>query len=184
MMLTVMRNHLFMEKAYLIHEVMQRYYRMLKACQMEEEDVYQSLSLRLLESLDAYDSGVNPNLDAYLRQRLEYEMLHLALPSRRFGISYAPRKTRLQIFSLDELEMNRMLSELSVQGDPSFYFWLKLEIASLPDAQRMAVNSLLNGKRLHCSNKALQSARAQIRVQMENGDSRLLSKIRKEDCCA
>ena len=80
--------------------------------------------------------------------------------------------------------MNRMLSELSVQGDPSFYFWLKLEIASLPDAQRMAVNSLLNGKRLHCSNKVLQSARAHIRVQMENGDSRLLSKIRKEDCCA
>lgn len=69
-MLTAMRNRLFIEKARLIHEVMQRNYRMLKACQMEEEDVYQSLSLRLLEALQAYDSGINPNLDAYLRGRL------------------------------------------------------------------------------------------------------------------
>ena len=161
-MQTAIRNAYFTEKAHLIEEVMRRHYRMIRACRMEEEDVYQSLSLRMLEDLDAYLVDRNPNLDAYLRQRLGYEMFHLALPSRRYGIPGAPKMARLEILSLDAPERSTAVTRLAHQLDPAFSFWLKNEIASLQDGERAALKGFLWGKKFRCTNKALQSARAQI----------------------
>lgn len=161
-MQTAIRNAYFTEKAHLIEEVMRRHYRMIRACRMEEEDVYQSLSLRMLEDLDAYLVDRNPNLDAYLRQRLRYEMFHLALPSRRYGIPCAPKVAQLEILSLDAPERSTAVTRLAHQLDPAFSFWLKNEIASLQDAERAALKGFLWGKRLRCTNKALQSARVRI----------------------
>lgn len=161
-MQTAIRNMYFMEKAHLIKETMGKHYRMIKACRMEEEDVYQSLSLRMLEDLDAYRAELNPNLDVYLRQRLGYELFHLAQPSRRYGIPCAPKMAQLQIFSLDAPGRSETFSQMVHPVDPVFSFWLKNEIASLQDAERAALQSFLRGRRLRCTNKALQSARVHI----------------------
>ena len=69
---------------------------------------------------------------------------------------------QLEIRSLDAPERSTAVTRLAHQLDPAFSFWLKNEIASLQDGERAALKGFLWGKKFRCTNKALQSARAQI----------------------
>ena len=77
-------------------------------------------------------------------------------------MSCAPKVAQLENRSLDAPERSKAVTRLAHQLDPVFSFWLKNEIASLQDAERTALKGFLWGKRLRCTNKALQSARVRI----------------------
>jgi len=100
-MLQSERNRLFEEKIPLIDQVVKKHQARIAISGLCREDVWQDLALKMLCLLDGYDPGKCPNLDGYLVQQLNYEVLRLTVPSERYGIPHAPRKKNFRVFSLD-----------------------------------------------------------------------------------
>lgn len=80
------RNRLFEEKQSLIDQVMNRRRSLIEGYGLCKEDVRQELALEMLRALDAYDPARCPNLDAYLVQRMNYKLLGMLSPGKRYGI--------------------------------------------------------------------------------------------------
>ena len=97
------RNRLFEEKQPLIDQVINRRRSLIEGYGLCKEDVRQDLALGMLRALDTYDPARCPNLDAYLVLRLNYELLRMLPPSKRYGVPYAPRKKGFRVDSLDAM---------------------------------------------------------------------------------
>jgi hypothetical protein len=156
------RNYLFEEKAYLVNVTMNKHYPLIRACRMEEDDVYQQLSLRLVNAIEKYDSALCPNMDAYLMLQLRYELLHMRASSKRTGVVGAPEKY-FTLVSLDAKEAAGYSAQAPGYEDPSDVLWLEREISNLPADQGRALSRLLSGERVSSRNKALQAAQQRIR---------------------
>lgn len=159
------RNYLFEEKEYLVNVTVNKHRRLIRACRMEEDDVYQELSLRLLQALDKYDAGKCPNLDAYLMLQLRYQLWNMSACSKRTGVPGAPKKG-FSLLSLDAPNENGLAIQVPVYDEKPNVLWLEQEIDALPSVQRKTVFRLLSGKRVSCTNKALIAARRRIRQQL------------------
>ena len=159
------RNYLFEEKAYLINVTMNVHYPLIRACRMEEDDVYQQLSLRMVKALDKYDPAKCPNMDAYLMLQLRYELLNMKVCSKLTGVAGAPRKG-FSLLSLDARNAAGYPLVAPAYSDASNVLRLEREIDSLPSEQRSVLSRLLSGKRVNSKNKALQAARLRIRNRM------------------
>ncbi len=159
------RNYLFEEKAYLVNVTMNKHYRLIRACRMEDDDVYQQLSLRLVNALDKYDSSRCPNMDAYIMLQLRYELWNMKAGSKRTGVACAPKKS-FSLVSLDAKEAAGYPARTPAYSDTSNVLWLEREIDSLPHEQKSVLSRLLSGRRVSSNNKALQAARLRIRNRM------------------
>lgn len=155
------RNYLFEEKEYLVNVTMNKHHRLLRACRMEDDDVYQELSLRLLEALDKYDAAKCPNIDAYLTLQLRYRLLNMRACGKLTGIPGAPKRG-FSLLSLDARDKNCFMIQIPTYDEKPNVLWLEQEIASLPPVQRGTLNRLLSGKRVPCNSKALIAARRHI----------------------
>ena len=80
------RNYLFEEKVYLVNVTMNKYRGLIRACRMEDEDVYQELSLRLLNAIADYSPAKCPDMDAYLMLQMRCCLLNLKAHSKRAGV--------------------------------------------------------------------------------------------------
>ena len=183
-MLQDTRNAKFEEYYGLIDAVMRKNYGLIKMCGIAEDDVHQDLSIRMLEALGRYDSALNPNITAYLKQQLKYELLGMAAPSKRFGIPGAPRKKPFSVLSLDAENAQGQSIIIPCSDESPSTIWLKDEIAALPDNQRAAILNRLVGKRTHCDNKALRSAQRNIRTKMDDIGLSILPERREGTACA
>lgn len=159
------RNYLFEEKEYLINVTVNKHRGLIRACCMDVDDVYQELSLRLLEALDEYDADKCPNLDAYLTLQLRYRLMNMKACCKLTGVAEAPKKG-FSLLSLDALDENGLAMQVPVCDDKPNVLWLEQEIDALPSVQRKTVFRLLSGKRVLCTNKALKAARRHIREQL------------------
>jgi len=159
------RNYLFEEKAYLVNVTMNKHHALIRACRMEDDDVYQQLSLRLLDAIGKYDQAKCPNMDAYLTLQLRYELLNMKACSKRTGIPGAPRKG-FSLLSLDTKAAAGYPAQAPGYNDPSNVIWLEQEILALPTEQKGVLSQLLSGKRVAGSNKALKAARLRIRERL------------------
>jgi len=164
-MTTEDRNYLFEEKAYLINVTMNKHRALIRACRMEADDVYQQLSIRLLNAIDKYDWTKCPNMDAYLMVQLRYELLYIKTCSNRTGVTGAP-KMGFSLLSLDAMNAAGYQVQDPGYGALSNFVWLEQKILSLPAAQNRAISGLLSGKRISCNNKALKAARLRIKNQL------------------
>lgn len=95
------RNRLFEEKQPLIDQVMNRRRSLIEGYGLCKEDVRQELALEMLRALDVYDPARCPNLDAYLVQRMNYKLLQMLSPGKRYGIPNAPKKKGFRVDSLE-----------------------------------------------------------------------------------
>ena len=71
------RNYLFEEYAYLVNAAMNEHHALIRVCRMEDDDIYQELSLCLLEALGRYDSGKCSSVEDYLKAELHSHLLNL-----------------------------------------------------------------------------------------------------------
>lgn len=161
-----LRNQQFAEKFELIDKVIRRHYRLIQACRMSVEDLRQDLSVRMLKDLERYQALLCPNLDAYLWQRMGFEILHLAMPAKRYGIPGAPPHRLFCVLSLDAANENGQTLAVPCQDESLAVLWLQHEIAALPDKQRIVMNRLLSGEQIRSGNKALKAARRRIKARM------------------
>lgn len=154
----VIRNQLFEEHSALIDKTMNRYYGMIRACRLCQEDVRQELALQMLLRLEDYDPLRCPNLAAYLSLYLRYALLELTLPGKRYGISHLPVQQKAPVISLDD-----SCCHIPCSQDPYDAMEIWDEIHALPPVQRTVIHRLLYGERLHCTNKALAASRKHLR---------------------
>ncbi len=152
------RNQLFEEQSALIDKTMNRYYGMIRACHLCQEDVRQELALQMLLCLEEYDPLRCPNLAAYLVLYLRYALLKLALPSKRYGIPYLPTEQKVSVVSVDD-----NCCHIPCSWDPYDAVEIWDEVYALPPVQQAAIRRLLYGERLHCTNKALAASRRHLR---------------------
>ena len=159
------RNYLFEEKEYLINVTMNKHRGLIRACRMEEDDVYQELSIRLLEALVEYDPAKCPNMDAYLMLRLRYRLWNMKACSKLTGVSKAPKKG-FSPLSLDVRNAAGFTIQVPFYDERPNVLWLEHVIDSLPSDQRHTVFRLLSGTRVAYNNKALIAARQHIRERL------------------
>ena len=160
------RNYLFEEKEYLVNVTVNKHRRLINACRIEEDDIYQELSLCLLESLDKYDEKKCCNLDAWLTLQLRYRLLNMKSCGKLTGVPFAPRKG-FSVLSLDSKNAAGFSIQIPVFDEASNVLWLEQEINSLPILQKDAISRLLGGKRVPCNSKALIAARKHIKQRLE-----------------
>jgi len=159
------RNYLFEEKTHLINNTMHRHRALIRACRMEDADVYQQLSLRLINALNKYAPAKCPNIDAYLMLQLRYELLEMKAGSKLTSVTGSPKKG-FSLISLDAREMAGYPVEDFVHAEPSHLLWLENEINTLPATQKSAISRILSGRRIFSNNKALRAARFRIKERL------------------
>ena len=163
------RNYLFEEKAYLVNVTMNKHRGLLRACRMEDDDVYQELSLRLLDAIGKYDPDKCPNMDAYIMLRLRYHLWNLKACSKRTGVVGAPKKG-FALLSLDAKAADGFSLPAPAVTENTGVLWLEQEIDALPKVQKSVLSRFLSGARVSSNNKALVAARLYIRQRLEFSD--------------
>jgi len=153
-MTTEDRNYLFEEKAYLVNATMNRYNTLVRACHMEDEDVYQQLSLRLLCAIGEYDPAAYPEWDAYLTGQLYDELLNM---KAREGFS---------LVSLRATGSAGCRTQKTNCCELSNVTWLEQEIDSPPVSQKSILSRLLSGE-ISTTNKVLRAVRLRISKRLE-----------------
>jgi len=160
------RNYTFEEKRYIIGNVMYRKAAMIRAARLDRDDVYQELSLRMLQLLDAYDPERCCNLDAYLTEMLKYHLYSLNRGSKRAGMPEAPRYG-VSMLSLNKENRFGHCLEIPAEDTDSSPEWVENEIDALPKKQRAVIDRLLSGARVSPQNKSLRAARLRLRNRLE-----------------
>ena len=160
------RNALFCEKEYMIPQTIRKHHLLLSACRLSDNDVYQELAIRLLESLDRYKPEKCENLDAYLMLQLKYRLLHMKDCSRLYGIPLAPRRNFF-VISLDTPDYYGNPRDWASTDNFQNPAWIEREIELLPTEQKNTLNRLLAGERISCRNKSLLAARIHFRSLLE-----------------
>lgn len=163
------RNYLFEEKNHFINVTLNKHRGLIRACRMEEDDVYQELSLCLLKALEEYNPVKCANMDAYLMLKLRYQLWNMKACSKRTGVARAPKKG-FSLLSLDAPCADGLSLQIPVYDEQSNVVWLEQEVDSLPSVERHAVFRLLSGERVAHNNKALIAARRRIKGQLEIED--------------
>lgn len=167
-MTTTSRNVQFEEHYDLIGQVMKQHHKLIQAARLSAEDVRQDLSIRLLETLGKFDPQYGKSLKNYIRQELGFAILAMVVPSKRYGVTLAPKQASFQVVSLDAVCEGHPEDMPSHDDRPLFAcILIQDEIAALPDDERAAINNLLYGERVHCDNKSLVKARRSLQKRLD-----------------
>lgn len=161
------RNAKFEEHLGLIDQVIHEHHGIIRSARLSKEDVRQDLSIMMLEALEEYDPKAGLSLETYISQELSYGIMNMVAPSKLYGVPWAPQQQPFQVVSLDSVNDNGKSMDVSILDERPACIWIQDEIASLPDAQRAAINKLLYGERVHCNNKSLLKARRYLQKRMD-----------------
>lgn len=96
------RNALVLSYLWCIDSVIRQNYSLMQAAHLDQDDVYQSLALRLIHAVERYKPGAR-SLKGYIFTQLKYELLNCKSARRRYGFSSAPYDLRGAIVSLEAL---------------------------------------------------------------------------------
>jgi len=118
---------LFEEHQNLIQSMIRRNRPLLAALHLEDEDVAQDLSIRVLSAIERFDSERSESLAAHITCSLQYEILDMKRRYKPHGVTGVPKDKRMKFLYLD-----------AVQTDGSIY-----EIPSYDDTSAFEVSELL-----------------------------------------
>ena len=105
------RNELVEKYLWCIDTVIRKNRPLMRAAQMEYDDVYQQLALRLIKAVAGYDPEKG-RLEQHIFAQLKYELLSCRSAYRLCGMTGAPHSFRKShIISIDTLSENSGLYE-------------------------------------------------------------------------
>lgn len=90
-------------EAYLpcIKDVMRSNRKLIRAFNLDEDDVSQQLAIRLIKAVETFDPEKG-DMETHIKAQLRYELLDCRSAYRRYGITNAPKSLGGVIVSLDE----------------------------------------------------------------------------------
>ncbi len=94
------RNRIVEENLYRIDRAISRNWSLIEAANLDRDDVYQQLALRMIRAVDTFDPEKG-ELGKHLHAQLQYEMLNCKDSRRRYGFTGAPRDLRGAVISLE-----------------------------------------------------------------------------------
>ncbi len=99
----VERNNLVESYLWCIDSVIRQNYGLIRAANLNQDDVYQFLALRLIRAVELYKPGAK-SMKGYIFSQLKFELLNCKSAKRRYGFSAAPHDLRNAVVSLEALE--------------------------------------------------------------------------------
>lgn len=128
------RNEEFLKHQGLINIAIKKNYPLLKALQLDIEDVRQELSTRLLIRIEKYDPSRSVSMSTYLSHSLQYEILNIKKKHKAHGVTCYNQGTPLQFLHLDQIRSNGYGYEVPISDDTSGCEIYEL-LAGLTDAE-------------------------------------------------
>ena len=105
------RNALVEKHLWCIDTVIRKNRPLMRAAQLEYDDVYQQLALRLIKAVAGFDPQKG-TLQQHIFAQLKYELLNCKSACRLCGLTGAPKEYRKRdMVSLDALSENSPLYE-------------------------------------------------------------------------
>lgn len=92
------RNELVEKYLWCIDTVIRKNRPLMRAAQMEYDDVYQQLALRLIKAVAGFDPQKG-TLQQHIFAQLKYELLNCKSACRLCGLTGAPKEYRKEIWS-------------------------------------------------------------------------------------
>lgn len=96
------RNKLVEEYLWCIDTVIRQNRLLLELANLDRDDVYQDLAIRLIRAVGGYDPSKG-RLEKHIFCQLEYELLNCKCARKRYGFKDAPYDLRGTVISLDSL---------------------------------------------------------------------------------
>ena len=99
-MTTEERNVLVMEHIGAVRWTIRRNRALIQSARLDQEDVFQQLTVRMIQAIDHYDADKG-SLSQHIFAQLQYELLNCKAGARISGIHGAPYHARNLVVSLD-----------------------------------------------------------------------------------
>ena len=105
-MTTSQRNSLVQKYLWCIDSVMRQNGSLIRAAHLDQEDVYQSLALRLIRAVELYDPDMENghSLENYIFMSLRYEMRTCSSARAMYGFRDAPHYLPNAVVAISALE--------------------------------------------------------------------------------
>ncbi len=97
------RNALVENYLWCIDSVIRQNKTLVIGAHLDREDVYQSLALRLIQTVKRYDPSKGRSLKGYIFDQLKYELLSCCSPQAKYGFRDAPYHLYDAVVSMDSL---------------------------------------------------------------------------------
>lgn len=97
----VERNRIVVENLHRINKTIRKNWTMVKAAQLDCDDVYQQLAIRLIRAVETFDPDKG-ELTQHINAQLQYELLNCKDSKKRYGFTGAPRDLRGAVISLED----------------------------------------------------------------------------------
>ena len=101
-MTTEERNVLVMEHIGAVRWTIRRNRALIQSARLDQEDVFQQLTVRMIQAIDHYDADKG-SLSQHIFAQLQYELLNCKAGARISGIHGAPYHARNLVVSLDAI---------------------------------------------------------------------------------
>lgn len=100
------RNSLVQEYLWCIDSVIKQNYSLIKAAHLDQDDVYQSLALRLIRAVELYDPNREggKTLKNYIFMSLRFALRTCSSSRAQYGFREAPHYLPNAVVSISELE--------------------------------------------------------------------------------
>ena len=96
------RNEIVEAHLWCIHTVIRQNWPLVQAANMDYDDVYQQLSIRLIRAVAGFDPEKG-TLEQHIFAQLKFELLNCKTPYRLHGITGLPKGYRKEIISIDTI---------------------------------------------------------------------------------
>ena len=97
------RNTLVEEYLWCIDSVITQNRFLLVSANLDQDDVYQALALRLIQTIDHYDIAKGPNMKRHIFEQLKCELFRCTGPQVKYGLTHAPYHMRDAVVPVDSL---------------------------------------------------------------------------------
>lgn len=156
------RNATFEDYQNLIYWCVNKNFRLIKALQLEIEDVTQELAIRLLRAIDKFDDQRSKSMSTFLCYELQYEMLNMRRRHKPYGVTGVPKDKQLPMLFLDQPREDGTFYELSTLDDDLCDFTEAMQ--RLPVAEQRVVARKMQGEiiRKKADKQLLSSAQEKV----------------------
>lgn len=97
------RNTLVEEYLWCIDSVITQNRALLVSANLDQDDVYQALALRLIQTIDHYDIAKGPNMKRHIFEQLKCELFRCTGPQAKYGLTHVPYHMRDAVVPVDSL---------------------------------------------------------------------------------
>ena len=144
-MTTEKRNDIFTQYQNVIWWVINKNRRLFSALHMEDDDVFQDLSIAALKAIDGYDSTKSASMFTHVVCKLQYEVPNIRERQKPLGMTGAKSTRHISIVYLDRDPVDGYPAEIPIEAPFDIVEITEDVISKLSVCERDAVKAKMAG---------------------------------------